>query len=121
MCEISIWFFFSDDADFSIKGENKVICGGITKFEAKVRKTESVCRSITWQKLKGYDFEDINTQNEKYSGSTNRILVIQSVRKEDEGEYRAVLTIKTDHEKSSNTILLHVLGGKSFEIKALFT
>lgn len=48
MCEIFIWFFFLDDVDFLIKGENKVICGGIIKFEVKVRKIEFVCRLIIW-------------------------------------------------------------------------
>lgn len=112
---------FSGEADFSIKGDDKVICGGITTFEAEMENTESVCRSITWQKQKGNVFEDINTRNEKYSGSTNKILVIQSVRKEDEGNYRAVLSMKTDNAKRSNIISLHVLGGKCFEINALFT
>lgn len=94
-------------AGFLIKGEDKVICGGIGRLEASLNQLEPL---ITWQKRKchGKVFEDINTGTEKYSGSTKRILVIQSVCKEDEGEYRAVLA--PTHENSRNTINLHVLG-----------
>lgn len=112
----------SDEACFSIKGEDKVICGGITQIEAEVKGIETACLSITWQKRKGKVFEDINTRDEKYSGSTNTILVIQSVCKEDEGDYRAVLSLEShenDHEISRNTIRLTVLGGKSLTINTL--
>lgn len=83
---------------------------------------ETACRSIKWQKRNGKDFEDINTRDEKYSGSTNKILVIQSVCKEDEGDYRAVLSLESnenDYEQSRNTIRLTVLGGKSLKINTL--
>lgn len=122
ICAFSTTFLFSDEAGFSIKGEDKVICGGITQIEAEVKGIETACRAITWQKRKGKDFEDINTQDEKYTGSTNKILVIQSVCKEDEGDYRAVLSLasnENDHEKSRNTIRLTVLGGKSFKMNTL--
>lgn len=122
ICAFSTKFLFSDEPGFSIKGEDKVICGGIAQIEAEVTGIETACRSITWQKRKGKDFEDINTRDEKYSGSTNKILVIQSVCKEDEGDYRAILSLESnenDHEKSRNTIRLTVLGGKSLENIAL--
>lgn len=122
ICVFSTKFLFSDEAGFSIKGEDKVICGGIAQIEAEVKGIETACRTITWQKRNGKDFEDINTQDEKYTGSTNKILVIQSVCKEDEGDYRAVLSVasnENNHEKSRNTIRLTVLGGKSLKINTL--
>lgn len=50
---------------------------------------------------------------ENYSGSTKRKLVINSVCKEDEGEYQALLSFesKGPDYKSRNTIRLHVIGG----------
>lgn len=51
---------------------------------------------------------------EKYNGSTKKTLVINSVCKEDEGEYQAVLPFESNGPdyKSRNTIRLHVTGGE---------
>lgn len=70
--------------------------------------------TITWQKRKGIVIELIDTGMKKYWGSTKRTLVIKSVCKEDEGEYQAVLSFKSNGPdyKSKNTIRLYVFGGK---------
>lgn len=51
---------------------------------------------------------------EKYSGSTKKTLVINSVCKENEGEYQATLSFESNgpEYKSRNTIRLYVIGGK---------
>lgn len=51
---------------------------------------------------------------EKYIGSSKKKLVINSVCKEDEGEYQAVLSpeLNGPEYKSKNTIRLHAVGGK---------
>lgn len=96
------------------------MCGDLARFVA-VLKPDSSCWSITWKKRRGKVTETIDTSRKKYSGSTNRKLVIQSVCKEDEGEYQIVLSHKSNgdrYSKCGNTICLHVLGGIPFvEIK----
>lgn len=96
------------------------MCGDIARFEA-VLKPDSSCWSITWQKRTGKVIEIIDTSTEKYSGSTNRKLVIQSVCKEDEGEYQVLLSQSNGNGyfKCEHTLCLHVLGGILFvQIKA---
>lgn len=96
------------------------MCGDLAQFIA-VLKPYSTCWSITWQKRRGKVIEIIDTSTEKYSGSTNRKLVIQSVCKEDEGEYRVLLSHKSNgngYIRCGYTICLHVFGGIQFvEIK----
>lgn len=55
---------------------------------------------------------------EKYCCSTKKTLVIKDVTKEDEGEYQALLSLESNgpEYKSRNTIRLHVVGGKLFNI-----
>lgn len=79
-----------------------------------MKKVESSFWSITWQKRKGDVIKCIDTNKEKYSGSTKKKLVIKSVCKEDEGEYQAVLSLETNgpEYKSRNIIRLHAIGGK---------
>lgn len=78
-----------------------------------MKKVESSCWSITWQKRRGDVIKCIDTNMEKYSGSTKRKLVIKSVSKEDEGEYQAVLSLESNgpEYKSRNIIRLHAIGG----------
>lgn len=71
---------------------------------------------ITWHKVRGSGLDEIDTTSEKYRGSDNRHLVIQSVCKEDEGEYRAILSLhmeRKDISIYSNTVAVHALGGFS--------
>lgn len=79
-----------------------------------MKKVESSCWSVAWQKQRGDVIERINTRMERYSGSTKKKLVIKTVCKEDEGEYQAVLSLESNgpYYTSRNTIRLHVLGGK---------
>lgn len=66
---------------------------------------------VTWQKVHGRKTEEIDTGSEKYKGSSNRKLVINTVCKEDEGGYQAVLSRELNHRISSNLIYLHPVGG----------
>lgn len=109
-----LFFFFKDEPDIFIQGENEIICGDTARFKADVKNVESSCWSITWQKRRGDVIQCIDTNLEKYSGSTKRKLVIQSVCKEDKGEYQAALLLESNgpEYKSRNSIRLHVIGGK---------
>lgn len=102
----------TDEPYIIIKGENEIICGGTARFEADVKNVESSCWSITWHKHRRDVIKCIETTMQKYSGSTKKTLVIQSVCKEDEGEYQAVLSLESNGPdyKSRNTIRLHVIG-----------
>lgn len=107
------WVFFPDKPDIIIKGENEIICGGTAQFEADVNNVESSCWSITWQKRRGNIIECIDTSTDKYSGSTKKKLIINSVSKEDEDEYQAVLSLESNgpEYKSRNVIRLYAVGG----------
>lgn len=112
--------FFLDEPEITIRGLNEIVCGGKAEFEADVKKVETSCWSITWQKRNGDVIKCINTDldKEKYGGSTKRKLVIPSVCKEDEGVYQAILSFESNgpEYKSRNTILLHAIGGKLVNI-----
>lgn len=79
-----------------------------------MKKVESSSWSIKWQKRRGGVIKCIDTNMEKYNGSRKKILVINFVCKEDEGEYQAVLSLESNgpEYKSRNTIFLHAVGGK---------
>lgn len=96
-----------------MKGKNEIIYGDTAQFEADVKKVESSCWSIRWQKRIGLDIKCLDTNTEKYNGSTKKKIVINSVCKEDEGEYQACLSLESNgpEYKSRNTIRLHVIGG----------
>lgn len=97
-----------------MKGKEEVICGDTAEFEAEVKQTENFCLPIIWQRRKGKAVEIIDTNLEKYSGSTNTKLVIPSVRKEDTWEYQASVSRESNGNRItvlSNTIYLHVFGG----------
>lgn len=98
----------------TLKGENEVICGGTVRFKADVNNADSFHWQFSWEKVKknGIDFIDLSKGN--HSGSTDKMLVIQSICKEDEGEYRAVLSREINgnqYKVYSNIIYLRVLGG----------
>lgn len=108
------FLFVIDDPDIFIQGKNKIICGGTAQIEAEVRNVKSSFWSITWQKRRGNVINCIDTNMEKYSGSSKKKLIIKSVCKEDEGEYQAVLSLESNgpEYKSRNIIRLHATGGK---------
>lgn len=100
-----------------IKGEDEVVCGCTANFKAEVKKIDLSRWLIKWQKLNGLITEIINTSKEKYTGSTDTQLVIQSVCKEDEGKYQAVILQESkgiENRLSSNIICLHVVEGILF-------
>lgn len=103
---------YRDEPEIFIQGENETICGDTVHFEADVKKVESSCWSITWQKRRRDVIKCIDTEMEKYCCSTKKTLVIKDVTKEDEGEYQALLLLesKGPEYKSRNTIRLHVVG-----------
>lgn len=116
----AIAVYVEDQPEVVIKGEDTVIFGDSARFEA-VLKPDSSCWSITWQKRRGNITETIDASTKKFSGSTNRKLVIQSVCKEDEGEYQVLLSHESNgngYLKYGHTICLRVVGGILFaEIK----
>lgn len=70
--------------------------------------------SVNWQKLSKNVSTQIDKSNERFRGKTNKELFIESVCKEDEGEYQAVLSIEEGRFKKtiqSNVVFLHVVGG----------
>lgn len=70
--------------------------------------------SLTWRRIRGKTTEQIDTSREKYIGSTNEQLTINSVCKEDEGNYQAVLSRSVNgktHDILSNITHLEALGG----------
>lgn len=101
----------SDELENLIKGKDEVTCGDTASFEAEVKSANTGDFSITWRKRIGNVIERIDTSMEKYSGSITRKLVIQSVCKEDQGEYRAILSRNGNEYKQSRNICLQVLGG----------
>lgn len=121
-CEVLLEAFLKlqtderDEPEVVIKGKDEVLCGDLARFVA-VLKPDSSCWSITWQKRRGNVTEIIDTSTNKYSGSTNRKLVIQSVCKDDGGEYQVLLAHESNgnrYLKCGNTMYLHVFGGIPF-------
>lgn len=113
-------FFYIERPDIYIKGQIEVPYGDTAQFEAEVKNVEPSSWSVTWRKRRGDNikFNCIDTSIEKYSDSTKRKLVIKEVRKEDEGEYQAVLSLESNGPdyKSKKTIRLHVIGGKPIDV-----
>lgn len=99
----------------SIAGNENVMCGENAIFEAEVTYSTPSFWTHIWQKTRDHVTENIDINKKKFSGSTDRRLVITSVSKEDEWIYQAVLSRETNGNKQkiiSNGILLHVLGEK---------
>lgn len=102
----------TDEPDIWIKDPEKVVCGSTARFEAVVQGKQ--VSSVTWQKLYRDKSKQIEKGNQKFWGRTNEELVIESVCKEDEGTYQAVLSIEEDRIRKtiqSNVIFLQVVGG----------
>lgn len=93
---------------------DRLMCGGTARFEANAKNVDFSFWQFTWQKRTGNSKECFDTNQEKYKGSSNNILLIQNVSKEDEGEYQAVISREANgvmYRISSNTVYLHTLGG----------
>lgn len=102
-----------DEPKIFLSGVDRVICGGTARFEADVRNVEFSRWHLTWQKRTENSVDCIDTNQEKYKGSTNMTLFIHNVCKEDEWKYQAVLSRESDemeYKISSKTVYLHALG-----------
>lgn len=95
-----------------ITGVGEVTYGNTARFEANVKSFfGSTSCSLTWQKSRGRIKEQIDIHCEKYEGSDDRQLIINSVCKKDEGEYQASLLYSKNCIVLSNSIYLKPIGG----------
>lgn len=100
--------------DIWIKGTEEAVCGSTAHFEATVKEKKVSYLSVSWEKLSKNESTQIDKSNKRFWGKTNKELFIESVCKEDEGEYQAVLSIEEGRIRKtiqSNVIFLHVVGG----------
>lgn len=108
-------FCYSEELMISIRGPDNVLCGNTAKFIAVTKPENLEGWSVEWQKLLKCTQTRINSNTEKYHGSTEKNLVIQSVCKEDEGGYQAILSKVSKGNTtlciSSNVIFLQAIGG----------
>lgn len=97
----------------SIEGPERVLCGTTATFNAFMNPENLKGWSLTWQKIVGLTHLPINSSTDKYIGTTDEVLFIQSVCKGDEGGYRAILKrgSKAQRLVLSNVILLQATGG----------
>lgn len=94
----------------SIEGPEKVLYGTTAQFNAFMNQKNLKGWSLKWQKLVGLTHVPINLSEDKYTGTTDEMLSIQSVCKEDEGGYQAILS-KAQFLVLSNIIFLRATGG----------
>lgn len=107
----------ADEPEISIKGEREVVCGNAARFLVDINPEEQSSGLVTWQKVRGMITEQIDISIEKYLGSSNRQFVINSVCKEDGGEYQAVLSQQSNGKNKktfSNSIFLLPKGGNIY-------
>lgn len=103
-----------DGPDIWIEGTEEAVCGSTAHFQANVKERKVSFLSVDWKKLIKNESTPIDTSNKKFWGKTNKELFIESVCKEDEGEYQAVLSFEEDRIGTtikSNVIFLRVVGG----------
>ncbi|XP_061196858.1 uncharacterized protein LOC133205132 [Saccostrea echinata] len=104
----------SQNIVIKINGNSKILCGEKACFEVE---TENWLHTdnwpVKWVKERGDTTKAIDISKEKYNGSTSRILVIQRVKKEDQGEYQAVISREIDRRHFKvliNSIFLEAIG-----------
>lgn len=99
----------------SITGPRYLLCGITAEFIAVTNPENLEGWSVEWRKHLKCTQTRINSNTEKYHGSTEKNLVIQAVCKEDEGGYQAILSKvskgNTELYVSSNVIFLQTIGG----------
>lgn len=97
----------------SIEGPERVLCGTTAQFKAFMNPENLKGWSLEWQKIVGLTHLPINSSTDKYIGTTDEVLFIQSVCKGDEGGYRAILKrgSKAQRLVLSNVIFLQATGG----------
>lgn len=101
---------YPEEPMISIEGPEKVLYGTTAKFNAFMNPKNLKGWSLKWQKLVGLTHVPINLSEDKYTGTTDEMLSIQSVCKEDEGGYQAILS-KAQFLVVSNIIFLRATGG----------
>lgn len=102
-----------DDPNILIKCTGDVICGNTAYIKVELKQSELKNWSLTWRRIRGKTTEQIDTSREKYICSTNEQLTINSVCKDDEGNYQAVLSRSVNgktHDILSNITHLEALG-----------
>lgn len=67
--------------------------------------------AISWIRVNGSKQEELNLKDEKYKGSDESQLLINDVRKEDEAEYKAVISKDEKVKIYSNEVVLRGFGG----------
>lgn len=117
-------FCVTDDPKVLLRGTNEVVCGNTARFELEVKQAEPSNYKITWQKVKEMKetiIEQIETRDEKYFGSSDDQLIINFVCKNDKGDYRAVLSGKSNGNTFivSNKIHLFPIGGNRLRRRAI--
>lgn len=99
----------------SITGPRYLLCGNTAEFIAVTNPENLEGWSVKWLKHAKCTETPINSNAEKYYGSTEKHLVIQSVCKEDDGGYQAILSTGsrrgTTRFELSNAIFLQAIGG----------
>lgn len=116
---VTRWLFnffklFTEGPDIWIEGTEEAVCGSTAHFQATVKERKVSYLSVNWHKSIKNETTPIEKSNKKFWGKTNKELFIESVCKEDEGEYHAELSIEEDRKGTtikSNVISLHVVGG----------
>lgn len=105
---------FTGGPDIWIEGTKEAVCGSTAHFQANVTIKKVSYLSVIWQKINKNGSTQIDKSNKKFWGKTNKELFIESVCKEDEGKYQAILSIDEDRTRitiHSNVIFLRVVGG----------
>lgn len=106
--------YFSDPKIF-IEGVGVVMCGDTARFKAVINPEKPKGWSVSWQKRNNGMLIQIHTDYQRYNGSNDYQLVINSVCKDDNGEYLAILSKESDDINIySNKIALNALGGNMF-------
>jgi hypothetical protein len=134
-CEIRLMFdrmTITNTPKLTLQGDKDRKCGESACFLASYGDSEMSNNWIfIWQKLRGTITEQLDIGAEKYKGSSNMMLQIPKVVKEDQGEYRVIILREekgTQLQIPSNSISIVVTGGNkifkraccNFNFKCLF-
>lgn len=105
-----------DEPEISIILAKDGIRKGSTRLIADVKPTGLSGWSLNWQRVRNLITERIDTGREKFKGSNDRQLVIQSMCEEDEGNYQAVLMRDAcgKYQIISEAVYLQCTGGSMF-------
>lgn len=111
--KFTIFNVFIDQPEISIEGIGRVSSGGTAQFKASINNAVSSEWTNYWEKVKGMTTEKLILHDKKYTGSSNTVLIIWHVSKEDEGFYQASIS-QNNKTYISNSIELQVAEGNAF-------